>query len=228
MKSYIGMASLRSILLCLLAYQNLVTVKTTFIFFVPLKTTNDEELPADRKKFIPVELVSKDVLSHDVPEKEANMYWHDFARSVDNMDVINSVKNRSNKQHHNTPSFSTTEYFAGPQDDGSNLLFFPLQLCIPVDFNNNNAGNNIDFNLIAFCLQSLSVHQLQPTDMVLLPAMIMIHEIDFAISMKHEIDVAVLADEIISGERYRCTSLASIHVERLLLHEVSSFNFEQI
>src|SRR6056300_1210822 len=200
MKSYIGMASLRSILLCLLAYQNLVTVKTTFIFFVPLKTTNDEELPADRKKFIPVELVSKDVLSHDVPEKEANMYWRDFARSVDNMDVINSVKNRSNQQHHNTPSFSTTEYFAGLQDNGSTLLFFALQLCIPVDFNNNNAGNNIDVNLIAFCPQSSLVHQLQPTATVLFPAMIMIHEIDFA----------VLADEIISGERYD-TSLASIH-----------------
>ena len=247
MKSYIGMAMLRSILLCLLAYQNLVTVKTTFIFFVPLSdstllpstrrtflsdstllpsTTDDyeelpsdyEELLADRKKFIPVELLSKDVLSHDVPEKEANiMYWRDFARSVDNMDVINSVKNRSNQQHHNTPSFSTTEYFAGLQDNGSStLLFYPLQLCIPVDFNNNNAGNNIDFNLIAFCLQSSLVHQLQPTVTVLFPAMIMIHEIDFA----------VLADEIISGERYD-TSLASIHGERLLLHQVSSFSFEQ-
>src|SRR6056300_33516 len=229
MKSYIGMASLRSILLCLLAYQNLVTVKTTFIFFVPLSdstmlpstrrtflsdstllpsTTDDyeelpsdyEELLSDRKKFIPLELVSKDVLSHDVPEKEANMYWRDFARSVNNMDVINSVKNRSNKQHHNTPSFSTTEYFNGLQLNGSTLLFFPLQLCIPVDFNNNNAGNNIDVDLIAFCPQSSLVHQLQPTATVLFPAMIMIHEIDFA----------VLADEIISGERYD-TSLASIH-----------------
>src|SRR6056300_1488118 len=75
MKSHIGTAMLRSILLCLLAHQSLVTVKTTFIFFVPLSdstmlpsTTDDhEELPADRKKFIPVELLSKDVLSHDVP-----------------------------------------------------------------------------------------------------------------------------------------------------------------
>src|SRR6056300_1157366 len=218
MKSYIGMASLRSILLCLLAYQNLVTVKTTFIFFVPLKTTNDEELPADRKKFIPVELVSKDVLSHDVPEKEANMYWRDFARSVDNMDVINSVKNRSNQQHHNTPSFSTTEYFAGLQDDGSTLLFFPLQLCIPVDFNNNNVGNNIDFNLIAFCLQSSLVHHHQLTDTVLLPAMI--------ISMIHEIDFDVPADKIISGARFT-TSLAPAHGERLLLHQDSSYDVEE-
>lgn len=125
MKSYIGTAMLCSILLCLLAYQDLVTVNTTFIFFVTFlsdntmlsssaamfpSTNNYEELPAERKKSILIEVMSNDVLSYDVPEKEANMYWHDFTRSMDNMDVINSVKNRNNKQHHNMPevlSFSS-------------------------------------------------------------------------------------------------------------------------
>ena len=246
------------LLLFLLVDQNLVTVKTTFIFFVPRSlsdsiwpspTDDYEELPsygvfppeyeellADRKKFILVELVSKDVLFHDVPEKEANMYWRDFARSVDNMDVINSVKNRRNKQHHNTPSFSTTEYFAGFQPNGGTQLFFPLQLCIPVVFNNNNHGNNFDFNLIAFCLQSSLAHQHQPSDIwssatdfaisVIEEAMIMIREIDFAISMTHKIDFVVLANKIISGEG-SITSLASAHGERLLLHQDSSYDVEE-
>ena len=119
-----------STLLFLLAHQNLVTATPTTIFFtltsrkmkdrkptsgtdcISTRTMTDdsniftfhnEELLTDRTRFILEDPTLRDVLFPDVPQREAkDLFWHDFVRSVDNMDEINSVKNRSGEQHHNT------------------------------------------------------------------------------------------------------------------------------
>eukprot|EP00986_Skeletonema_menzelii_P007406 scaffold2902_cov120-Skeletonema_menzelii.AAC.3 len=104
--------------------------------------------------------MSHDVLFLDVPEKEADTHWHNFARSVDNLDVVNSVKNRRHKH-------STTEYFNGgfKLHEGTHHNL-PILLCIMVGFN-NNTNNNADFNFIVFQLLLSSMTQgYHPTIMV--------------------------------------------------------------
>ena len=170
-----------STLLSLLAHQNLVTATPTTIFFtltsrkmkarkptsgkdcISTRTMTDdsniftfhnEELLTDRTRFILEDPTLRDVLFPDVPQREAkDLFWHDFVRSVDNMDEINSVKNRSGEQHHTTLNI------------------------------NINTGYRIDFNITTFCLSSSLVHQHGPTDMAPLLTVMpsMTHKIIFVV-----------------------------------------------
>ncbi len=169
----------------ILAEQNLVAVSLPSPIVItaertpivePMTTT--DELLNNRRKFIPVEQMSYDALSPDVPKKEANPYWRDFTRCVDNLHVVNSVKNRKRHIH------STTEYLNGgfALHEGTHHLL-PILLRIMVGFNNNN-NTNTDVNFIAFKLPSSLAQGYQSTDTFLLLVTMtsMIFAVEYAIA----------------------------------------------
>eukprot|EP00573_Skeletonema_grethae_P010792 CAMPEP_0201709916 /NCGR_PEP_ID=MMETSP0578-20130828/58352_1 /ASSEMBLY_ACC=CAM_ASM_000663 /TAXON_ID=267565 /ORGANISM="Skeletonema grethea, Strain CCMP 1804" /LENGTH=912 /DNA_ID=CAMNT_0048198913 /DNA_START=633 /DNA_END=3371 /DNA_ORIENTATION=- len=97
------------------------------------------------------------ILSVFVTEGIKTWYWYDYVSFVENLDEINSVKNRKWLLHY------TAEYSRGgfALHEGTHHLL-PILLRILVGFNNNNNNNNnnnsTDVNFIAFQLTSSLAH----------------------------------------------------------------------
>jgi len=150
------------IVLFLLAAQNLVTV-TSYPVFITVNTrparlwpklSNDELTKRSnnglvKKRFdhlLKTEWMQRHQFFCSVLVKEGiNNCWYDYIDSMDNLDVVNAVKNRKAQRYHTTPTLSTTEYSTGGfqlHEGTHHLLPLLFRILVGNRYNNNNTANS--------------------------------------------------------------------------------------
>ena len=103
---------MRVMLLLILAVQNLTAATSSVFTMTPIRdqvsktgysASNDEFLTARIDHILRDWFLNEPKLLNALWE-ESIIYWYDYACSVENMDEINSVKNRSNNNQYNSNS----------------------------------------------------------------------------------------------------------------------------